>query len=231
MQICNGTTKKDGMRCKCNAKNGQYCGYHNKNNIICSFCNVNEINKNGVIQCWECVKNEKGKKFKIILEQTKKLECSDDIIIDIIIHIWNFCNFNTKLELRKLCKYTYNNKELIPVKLYNHTSKIIFHFKSSMKALRILHSSQRRPNILKYIDQLPNLEELYLPNFHLTQKFLDELPKNLEVLICNRIDFNKGFIDLSRFRNLRKLGNILRAPKDFISNLFKLEEVVLHVLL
>ena len=98
-----------------------------------------------------------------------------------------------------------------------------------MKALRILHSSQRRPNILKYIDQLPNLEELYLPNFHLTQKFLDELPKNLEVLICNRIDFNKGFIDLSRFRNLRKLGNILRAPKDFISNLFKLEEVVSHV--
>nr|QBK84822.1 MAG: hypothetical protein LCDPAC02_00210 [Pithovirus LCDPAC02] len=222
MQICNGT-KIDGVRCKFKAKKGNYCGHHNKNNIICPICNITKISKFNVIQCWECIKNEKQKKFEIRFEQTEKLECSDDFVLDVIIHIFKFCNSDTKLELRKLCNYTYD--KLVPTELYNRCSKIVFNYKSSMDSLQILHSWRSRPNILKYINRLPNLIELYLYYYNPTQKFLDKLSINMETLVFYEFNFDESIIDLSRFTNLKKICNIRNVPRDFISHLSKLEEV------
>nr|QBK84814.1 MAG: hypothetical protein LCDPAC02_00130 [Pithovirus LCDPAC02] len=227
MQICNGT-KTNGIRCRCKAKNGQYCGYHNKNNVICSFCNVNEISKFNVKQCWECIKNKKQKILEIKLKNTKKLECSDDLILDILALIWNFCDSDTKLKLRILCNYTYD--KLAPTELYTHCSKIVFNRKSSMDALKVLHiQHNNKLNFVKYLDYLPNFRELYMPWHIPTQKFLNKLSENMEVLILDIFSSDINIIDISRFTNLRKLGNITDVPRNFVSSLSKLKEVTSNI--
>nr|QBK84826.1 MAG: hypothetical protein LCDPAC02_00250 [Pithovirus LCDPAC02] len=235
---CNGTIKKDYIRCKCKGKilsfnRLEYCGKHISNVKLCPICKKNKISIYGILNCWKCNEIKIKKNLKRRYEEIEELKYSENINADIISIIFKYTNSNTKYQLRKLCKYIYNN--IVPTKLVCKKSKSIFKYKSSMSKLKEFYTQEINPYIINYLYNMPNLIKLDMSRYIIKQKFIDILPISLQYLntIIKNVNIDKlsNLIEVGILSKRKIFNNITieGASDDIILNCNKLEMVVTEI--